>query len=361
MSKDESPGFCSARKKQDQYVQTFRFLLASTLLLFAAFSLAQKQVSLTADGSERKMITFHSSVAAVLEDAGVDTKPEDLVSPAPDKPITNGMEIWIKRAFPVTVHADGRSVTVLAAEANVAAALEKAGIRLGKLDRVEPDLGCMLAPGDEIRVVRVERRLVVQQAEIPFGEIRRGTGKLEYGTSRVVSRGKSGLRQDTVEIILEDGVEVSATVLQSEILQPKEDRVVEYGEKTVLSRGGRNLDYRRVYTMTATAYCDGTEASGWPRDSAGRSVCTGRSGVAITATGKKAVAGDGSEANPYIVSVDPGVIPLGSRLYLDGYGFGVAADTGGAIKGNRIDLLLASHEAALRFGRRKLRVYVLAR
>lgn len=359
MFKDEAPGLFAARQKQDPYVQTSRFLLASTLLLFAAFSLAQKQITLTADGSVRKMITFRPSVAAVLEDAGVDLGPEDLVRPAPDKPVTNGMEIGVKRAFPVHVHADGRSVAVLVAQANVATVLKKAGIRLHALDRVEPALDYILAPGDEVRVVRVERRLVVQQKEIPYGEIRRGNNKMDRGTSRVVSRGRNGLRLDTVEIILEDGEEVSATVLHSEILQPKEDRIVEYGENTILSRGGRVLHFRQIYTVIATAYCDGTEASGCPRDGDGRSVCTGKRGVGITATGRKAVAGDGSEANPHIVSVDPRLIPLGSRLYLDGYGFGVAADTGSAIKGNRIDLLLGSHEAALQFGRRKLRVYVL--
>ncbi|HHX73690.1 MAG TPA: DUF348 domain-containing protein [Firmicutes bacterium] len=361
MSKDKKPGFFPARQKPDPYVQAPCFLLVSTLLLFAAFSLVYKQITLTVDGSDRKMITFRSSVAAVLEDAGVAAGPDDHVRPLPDKPVADGMQIEIRRAFPVTVHADGRTVTVPVVEANVAAVLEKAGIRLNELDRVEPACDYMLAPGDEVRVVRVERQLVAQLTEIPFREIRRGTDKLDRGTSRVVARGANGLQQDMVEIILEDGVEVSATVLSAEILRPREDRIIEYGENTILSRGGRVLDFQYVYTVTATAYCDGTEASGCPRDSAGRSVCTGKHGGGTTATGRKAVAGDGSEANPYIVSVDPGIIPLGSRLYLDGYGYGVAADTGGLIKGNRIDLLLDSHEAALRFGRRKLRVYVLAR
>ena len=145
---------------------------------------------------------------------------------------------------------------------------------------------------------------------------------------------------------------MSATVLQSNSATQR-GQVIEYGERQhCRAAAGRTTGIYSNYCA-----CDG-QASRCPGQ---RGPClSGRSGVAITAPGK-AVAGDGSEANPYIVSVDPGVIPLGSLLYLDGYGFGVAADTGGAIKGNRIDLLLASHEAALRFGRRKLRVYVLAR
>ena len=96
-----------------------------------------------------------------------------------------------------------------------------------------------------------------------------------------------------------------------------------------------------------------------PHDSRGRSACTGAYNDGFTATGLPAIAGDGTEANPHIVAVDPRVIPLGSRLYIDGYGFAVAADTGGAIKGNRIDLLLETHQTALKFGRRQLQIYQL--
>lgn len=60
-----------------------------------------------------------------------------------------------------------------------------------------------------------------------------------------------------------------------------------------------------------------------------------------------------------VASVDPDVIPLGSRLYIEGYGYAVAADTGGAIVGNRIDLAMDSVADALNFGRRDVVVHVL--
>lgn len=64
-------------------------------------------------------------------------------------------------------------------------------------------------------------------------------------------------------------------------------------------------------------------------------------------------------ARPGVVAVDPNVIPLGSRLYIPGYGMAIAADTGGAIRGNRIDLLMDSYDAAMNFGRQSVEVYVL--
>jgi len=60
-----------------------------------------------------------------------------------------------------------------------------------------------------------------------------------------------------------------------------------------------------------------------------------------------------------IVAVDPGVIPLGTKLYIPGYGFAIAGDTGGAIVGHRIDLGFDSLNDAMEFGRRPVKVYTL--
>ena len=60
-----------------------------------------------------------------------------------------------------------------------------------------------------------------------------------------------------------------------------------------------------------------------------------------------------------IISVDPNVIPLGTRVYIPGYGEAVADDTGGAIVGNRIDIAFDTHEEALRFGRQSIEIYII--
>jgi 3D (Asp-Asp-Asp) domain-containing protein len=67
----------------------------------------------------------------------------------------------------------------------------------------------------------------------------------------------------------------------------------------------------------------------------------------------------GSRVAKGLVAVDPGVIPLGTRLYITGYGPAVADDTGGAIHGQVIDLAFNSRSEALQFGRRQVTVYIL--
>ena len=69
----------------------------------------------------------------------------------------------------------------------------------------------------------------------------------------------------------------------------------------------------------------------------------------------------GTRVCPGTIAVDPRVIPLGTRLYVEGYGEGLACDTGGAIKGHIIDLWFKTRSQALRWGRRRVRVYILGR
>ena len=77
----------------------------------------------------------------------------------------------------------------------------------------------------------------------------------------------------------------------------------------------------------------------------------GLNGDGVTATGLRARKG--------IVAVDPRVIPLGTKVFIEGYGVALAADTGGWIKGNRIDLCLETLEECYRYGRRKIYVYLV--
>ena len=92
----------------------------------------------------------------------------------------------------------------------------------------------------------------------------------------------------------------------------------------------------KVLEVEATAYDTGAECNG---GHAGR-----------TRTGIPAAFG--------IIAVDPRVIPLGSIVFVEGYGMAIAADTGGAIKGKRIDLCYSSRSQAMEYGRKKVKIHV---
>jgi 3D (Asp-Asp-Asp) domain-containing protein len=60
-----------------------------------------------------------------------------------------------------------------------------------------------------------------------------------------------------------------------------------------------------------------------------------------------------------LIAVDPNVIPLGKKVWVEGYGIAIAGDTGGAIQGNRIDILMPTSQDALNFGRKTVKVVIL--
>lgn len=98
---------------------------------------------------------------------------------------------------------------------------------------------------------------------------------------------------------------------------------------------GTSSDYLATYSMSATAY----------------------TGHGLTALGLKPVRDPNGLST---VAVDPKVIPLGSKVYVEGYGYAIASDTGGAIKGNKIDLYFNSLEECYSFGRRTVTVHVVS-
>ena len=84
---------------------------------------------------------------------------------------------------------------------------------------------------------------------------------------------------------------------------------------------------------------------------------TAYTGGTLTATGSKPVYNPGGIST---IAVDPNVIPLGSKVYVSGYGTAIAADTGGAIKGNIIDVYFNSEADCIAWGRRTVTVEILA-
>lgn len=125
--------------------------------------------------------------------------------------------------------------------------------------------------------------------------------------------------------------------LESEIQDLEKEKAELYENIEQLEKEIEELEKIKIFEMEATAYTDDKQSQGkW---------------VGQTATGVKPQIG--------VVAVDPKIIPLGTRLYVEGYGQAIAGDTGGAIKGNRIDVFLPNRGDCMRFGRQKVKVRVV--
>ena len=250
------------------------------------------------------------------------------------------------------VVADGEEREIFLTADTVAEVLSEAGISVGEFDKVTPDLDETASDKATISVVRVIKQEEVIYNRIYFREVRNPNNSLEHGVVRTVQQGKEGSTADYYEVVYEDGQEVSRSLVRSEVVTPKVDRIVEYGTIGTLSRGGNTYRFTKVLTVTASAYTAGPESTG---------KSPGDPMYGITRSGLRVQVGH--------IAVDPKVIPLLSNVYIEGLdtlssrysGNYYATDTGGAIKGNKIDIYFEDVAEALRFGRRQVKVYILGK
>ena len=307
----------------------------------AGRSWAVVPVRIEVDGGVVEGDVLAGTVGQALAQLGVALREGDQTRPAVGQRVGRGLVISVLRAFPVTLTADGATRTVRTVAGTVADLLEAEGIALGPLDYVVPELTTPLTPDLRVRVVRVREEVVVRRSPIPYRTLRWAEPRWERGKTGVLRPGREGLAEYTERRRFEDGQLVSTTVLQSRVLQKPQDEIIGVGTRIVwktLETPLGTIRYREALRMVATAYYPGPES-------------TGRYADGLTATGMRAGHG--------VVAVDPRVIPLGTRLYIPGYGMAVAGDVGSAIKGNRIDLGFNTLREALHFGRRTVTVYVL--
>lgn len=245
------------------------------------------------------------------------------------------------RTNPATVFADGQRHTVFLQKGQtVSEALTQAGVTLGPLDRVEPGSAEPVSPGAVVKVTRVEIKTRFEDVALPYSTEVNRDDSLPKGRTVVRQEGSPGLERREIKETYEDGQLVNSQVVRVSVVRAPVSRVevVGTGPEQVVSRGGTPLRYKKVLEMVATAYDATYESNGqW--------------------TGHPSALGLPLERG--IVAVDPDVIPLGTRLYVEGYGPAIAADTGGAIKGNRIDLFFEDPAEVEKFGMKTVKVYIL--
>lgn len=314
------------------------------ICLYAVKGWTVRDVHIVVEGESSVMVrAIGHKAAAALQAAGLQVDPGDRVWPSLDTPLQEVEEVVIRRGVPVQLTVGGQEMEVRTAAFSVREALSDLGITLGSLDRVRPSLNTPISEGLPITVIRVEEEIVEEFSPIAYQTVRWADHDLPVGETRVRRPGREGVLRREIRVVREDGNVVFTETLRTEVVEPAVDQIVDVGQRrqlqTVRTADGRELVYVATLEVEATAY----EPS---------PISTGEWSDGYTFTGLRAQKG--------IIAVDPSVIPLGTRLYVPGYGEGLAADIGGAIKGNKIDLFYPTYQEAINWGRRKVTVYILA-
>ena len=293
-------------------------------------------------GSLTTLYTTESTLGEALRTEGIYLYLGDHVEPSLTAPVSAGMQVSIERSRPATIQVDGRLIRTRTLADTVAEALAQEGVTLLGKDYTEPSVDAPIVSEVAIRVVRVREETIIEQDAISFETVWQPDRNLELDYQRLDQEGQDGVTKRRISVVYQDDHEVGRSLEAEWVDREPKNKVIAYGTKIVLRevetpQGTRT--YWRKFRALATSYTAATSGKDPDHPEYG-----------ITRLGWEMRGG--------IVAVDPRVINLRTELYVPGYGVGVAADTGGQIRGRHVDL--GYEEDELKWWYKWVDVYLLA-
>ncbi len=356
----------NGRKKLARRLIAIAVMAAIIAVLLSQTVFAQNSYLIT-DGD---FMTVHKSYSTdpdvVLDEVGIELGEEDTYTTT----YTNGVSrIDIRRMQMVTVVNAGEQSVIGTYGETVKSLLKKMGVVPGTGDILSCEEDTPTYDGMVIELKHKEIEQVEYDRSVPYDTKYYEDPELAPGEEITLIEGVDGVVHYTAQVVYENGVKVSEEIMREETTTKMVTRLVVRGPErsiadqpdepdhrnatiedpvnndehaigggTITTVSGTSYNYSDVLTVTCTAYS-----------------CGDRTG--ITATGTVARVG--------AVAVDPRYIPLGTKMYIvsnDGqyiYGYCIAEDTGGSIKGYKIDLYFDTFDECWEFGVRTCTVYVL--
>lgn len=276
-------------------------------------------VSLYEGAKVQQFYSTEATLGKALNKVGIILHATDRLDPPPETLLSGTaapLEAHLQRSRPITVQGQGSQLSFRSAAATVGEALAEAGLALQGLDYSIPAAEAPPPEDGQIRLVRVQETVTVEQEPLAFETELQPAPEVELDSRQVVQDGEYGLTARRIRVRYEDGQEVTRRVEDEWIAKEPQKRIVGYGTKIVirtLNTPDGPIEYWRAIQMYATSYspcriykdrCD--------------------SYTALGATLKKGVVAMTNEWCRYT---------CGDRVYVPGYGVGAVLDTGGGIPG----------------------------
>lgn len=320
-------------QKNAKYKLSLILILCFALATLTGFVTANKNITVVADGNKTVVNTVYDNPKSIIKQAEVDLQPHDDYSVSTGK-ITDNSVITVSRAVPVTLEIDGKAKNISTSKKTVGELLDSLHLD-GDKYHAQQSRDTQLQPNSTVKVLNVSSRLILRDEVQAYQVVKEQDSSLMRGTEEVVQQGRNGLNRLLVREKYHNGLKVGEEIVQTTKLVEPSAQIIREG--TAEPAPQNSIGYRpysQVLYMEASAYL--------PSDGGGGG---------YTAMGIPATYG--------VAAVDPSVIPLGTRLYIPGYGEAIAADTGGAVNGYTIDLCMEDYYQAISFGRRMVEVYIL--
>lgn len=340
------------KRKTRKYVLHGGILLALVLGMLALSQRAFATTYTITDGERVvTLTTFATDPAKVIGEAGLELAEGDTYT---TEGAMGAASITINRTRQAEICYRGEWMTEAVGEETVGQVLHRLSLNPGRDDVVTPDPETPVTDGMEIRVDRVVRQTETYTRSLAYAEKHYDSSQLPAGTTEVLLAGQEGELLCTAEVTYVNGEEQSRKLLEERVTLAPVDEILAVGtgeeiqkpEAPVISDGyitlptGEVLTYTKKDTVRATAYTH-----------------TDKGCDTITATGTTVRMGTVAVDPRFIPYGTRMFIVSNDGMYV--YGLCAAEDCGGAIKRDRVDLYFPTYEECMAFGRRTCTIYFL--
>lgn len=330
-------------------------------------ALAQTRYVITDGDNVIVCMSSSTDPAVVIQEAGLQLGESDTYTTQTNQGVS---EITINRVQLVTVREGSETIVVGTYGGTAADVLDSLDITLSDTDKLSCPLDAATYDGMTILISRRHSEILEYEEIIPHEDQILEDPSLAPGEEVVLIQGTDGLRRIRAQITYENEQEADRAILSEELIVAPVDgmilRGVDRSVKTQEHSG--NADYCQSDTSTREDFTHGADGVTYVPGTnipyldmldfqATAYFCPNPDWWNTTYTGTAAQVGT--------VAVDPNFIPLGTKMYIvseDGtyvYGYAVAEDIGGAIKGKIVDLYFNTYDECIQFGRRNVQIYVL--
>lgn len=308
-----------------------KIIIIAILGIFLFFSLFSHCYTIKDESIFHQVVSLRPLTnTQVIEAAGITVRSEDSII-SKEHEFLKGNEFQIQRSKPVSVEIDGKNQTVYTIAKTVSDLLKEKDIELKEKDFINVKLTDNIENvGTIIIKTYLEKERVVKKA-ISYKTVYETNAMAAKGLIYKKQNGENGVLEKHYKDIYYGGEKSAEEFMYDKVVKAPINEIYITGNATPPKK------YVKSYTVTSTAYSPTvaeTDSNPW-----------------VTASGMKSAFG--------VIAVDPKVIPLGTLVYVDGYGYAIAGDTGGFIKGEKIDVFFYSTKDANKWGVKKVKIYIL--
>jgi uncharacterized protein YabE (DUF348 family) len=297
-----------------------------------------EEITISVDGRETTVESSRVRVEELLAEAGIPLASGDFVDPTRDALIGDDRLITILREKSIFLIAGEELTRVTSYRSTVGELLEDTQTDLLENDIVTPGLEARLTDNMTVSITHVRGETVVIGEAIPYRTLYQEDPSLPVGEVRVAQPGRAGIRHREYTLERVNGDENDRELLREWVEPQPRDEIIALGTsetvRTVDNEAGDPVPYIDTLNVRATWY---------------NATCEGCDEMTSTLT----------PLRYGVIAVDPKVIPLGTCMFVPGYGLGRAEDVGGAIKGRRIDLGFPGAADGSWWGARQVEIYIL--